>query len=365
MAEDLLDEDVEAGPDLRLQRPNIILRIGEAVDMVDPQPLDPVGPHQFEDERMGPFENGGLLDAHPRQRVDVEEAAVVDVARRDAPVRQPVALQLEDAVERVEAFRDALGAVNEVERPVRRFGQLRRIGKDPLEAALERLALGDEAIGPGGGGVLRQRPQPRRDREQLPVFRPRLVGGEDQDPVEQDRIAQRADREAVLEMPEAEAAAALVARQLQLTLLERIAIAPAEEGQHQLAVGAEALPVDVEGHGMGRELPPFDHREPPRIVGAADAHMVGHDVEDQAETFLLQRLREPKKAFFPAEFRIDPHVVDDVVAMGRARPRCLDRRGIDMADAELGQIGQDRDRVVEGEAGMELQPVGRPRWRRR
>ncbi len=191
-----------------------------------------------------------------------------------------------------------------------------------------------------------------------------MVGHQNQHPVEQDRIAERADREAMLEMPETEAAAALVALQRQLALFQRVAIALAEEGQHQLAIGAEPLPVDVEGDGVGRELPPFDDREPPGVVGAADAHMVGDDVEDQTETVLFQRVREAQEALLATQFRIDPGVVDDVVAMGRARPRCLHGRGIDMADAEPCEIGQDRDRIVEGEAGMELQAVGRARRRR-
>ncbi|KRE05026.1 hypothetical protein ASE63_25000 [Bosea sp. Root381] len=42
-------------------------------------------------------------------------------------------------------------------------------------------------------------------------------------------------------------------------------------------------------------------------------------------------------------------MVHDIVAMGGAWAGRLDRRRIDMADAEPGEIGQDCDRVVEGE----------------
>ena len=58
-------------------------------------------------------------------------------------------------------------------------------------------------------------------------------------------------------------------------------------------------------------------------------------------------------------------MVDDVVAVGAARPRLQIGRGIDVADAEPGQIGGKRRGVREAEAVVELQAVGRPRDRRR
>ncbi|KRE05025.1 hypothetical protein ASE63_24995 [Bosea sp. Root381] len=60
----------------------------------------------------------------------------------------------------------------------------------------------------------------------------------------------------MLEMPNAEAIAALVALQRQLALFQSVAIALAEEGKRQLAIGAQSLPVDVEGNGVGRSLAP-------------------------------------------------------------------------------------------------------------
>ena len=78
----------------------------------------------------------------------------------------------------------------------------------------------------------------------------------------------------------------------------------------------------------------------------------------------MQRIREALERFLAAEFRVDRVVVGDVVAVGRARPRLLDRRGVDVADPELGQIRQDRFGIREGEALVELQPVRRPRRRR-
>ncbi len=51
-------------------------------------------------------------------------------------------------------------------------------------------------------------------------------------------------------------------------------------------------------------------------------------------------------------------MIDDVVAVGAARPRLEIGGGIDMADAEPGQIGRQLGGAVETEAFMELQTVG-------
>ena len=69
-------------------------------------------------------------------------------------------------------------------------------------------------------------------------------------------------------------------------------------------------------------------------------------------------VREADEARLAAELRVDRAVVDDVVAVGRARPRLLQGRGVDVADPEPRQVGHDRLRVREGEVLVELQPVG-------
>ena len=132
-----------------------------------------------------------------------------------------------------------------------------------------------------------------------------------------------------------------------------------------LRVGAEALPVDVEGAGRRRQLAPFQHRQPPWVVGAADAHMVRHDVEHEAEAVRAERVGETVEPVLATELRVDGRVVDDVVSVRRAGPRLVDRRGIDVADAQSLQIGRDRGGVVEREILVELQPVGGARRRRR
>ena len=62
-------------------------------------------------ERVHALEDRRVLRADRRQLVDVEEAPVVDLFAGDAPVRQPVGLDGEQVVERVEAVRLAFDAV--------------------------------------------------------------------------------------------------------------------------------------------------------------------------------------------------------------------------------------------------------------
>ena len=50
--------------------------------------------------------------------------------------------------------------------------------------------------------------------------------------------------------------------------------------------------------------------------------------------------------------------VGDVVAVGAARAGGEDRRGIDVADAEIGEVGRERGGVGEAEGRGELQAVG-------
>ena len=130
-----------------------------------------------------------VLDAKARQAVDVEEAAVVDVARGDAPIGQPVGLRFEDPVQRGEALR-APGAPLTRERArsiaCRRAGRARRPRRAGFSASPcpgMRAAL---------GRALLVHAQALADGE----FRTADVAVRQgrQGAVEDDRIVERADR---------------------------------------------------------------------------------------------------------------------------------------------------------------------------
>ena len=64
----------------------------------------------------------------------------------------------------------------------------------------------------------------------------------------------------MLPMPYTEAAFFRVELQLQFALVQNLAIEAAQGRDDQLAVGAGALPVDVEGVGHGRKRAPIPAR---------------------------------------------------------------------------------------------------------
>jgi len=72
----------------------------------------------------------------------------------------------------------------------------------------------------------------------------------------------------------------------------------------------------------------------------ADAGVVGNDVDDEEQARGFQRVRKPIEALEAPEFRVDRVMVDDVIAVHRTGLRSLKRRQVDVADAELGEIGR-------------------------
>ena len=94
-----------------LQPPQVVARREQAVDVIDAQAGRRASPNQLEDEPMHLVEHRRIFHAQRRELVHVEEAPVVDFLGRDAPVREPVRLLVEQRVERVEAARLSGNAV--------------------------------------------------------------------------------------------------------------------------------------------------------------------------------------------------------------------------------------------------------------
>ena len=105
-------------------------------------------------------------------------------------------------------------------------------------------------------------------------------------------------------------------------------------------------------------LAPFEHVEPPRIVGAADAHVVGHEIEDLAETVFGEGRDHPVEIGLVAEFGVEWPMVDDVVAVGAAGPRLQIGRGVDVADPEPREIRGEPRRIRKAKPLVKLQTVG-------
>ena len=145
-----------------------------------------------------------------------------------------------------------------------------------------------------------------------------------------------------------------------LALRQGIAVGPPEEGDEDLAAQACVfrIPVDIEKLRVTARRAVLKHIEPPRIVAAADRHVVRHDVDDHAEAGVPERADQAPEGLLAAELRIDPRGINHVIAVHRTRPRRHDRRSIEMTDVERGQIGHLAHGVVEGESLVELQAHG-------
>ena len=107
LAEDFLDHHVERFcvvslrvPDQAAQALEILRGIAQAVDVVEPQALQPAFRDQLLDQAMNGVERAGVLDPQSGERIDVEEAPVVDVAGGEPPVAELVMLAFEQMMQR-------------------------------------------------------------------------------------------------------------------------------------------------------------------------------------------------------------------------------------------------------------------------
>ncbi len=103
-------------------------------------------------------------------------------------------------------------------------------------------------------------------------------------------------------------------------------------------------PVDVEPVRVGA-VPAVVQHVPPGRVGLrhGNAHVVGHDVDDQAEPVRAQRLDQPQPRLLAAQLGVDRPVVDDVVAVLGAGRGGQQRRRVEVADPEI-RAGRRRAR---------------------
>ena len=106
-AENFLDHHIEglAAAAMRVadqpaQALKILDGIAQAIDVVEPQPLQLSFRDQPFDQPMNRLEGACVLDAQARQRIDVEEAPVVDVAGSKPPMTKLVMLAFEQVVQR-------------------------------------------------------------------------------------------------------------------------------------------------------------------------------------------------------------------------------------------------------------------------
>ena len=334
--------------------------------MIHPQPRRRAALHELEHEPVDLFEHRRVFHPQRRELVHVEEAAVVDLFGRDAPVRQPVRLFVEQPIERVEAARlsgDAVEAAHgRVDQRAHVGASLDERVQSPLDHLFLPRANGDvvriagaarrKVLGRGGDAL-----------ELLGIAvsgRARLMR-EPGVQLEAEHLAVRVgrDRQHVVETPHHERAVAI--RELQLLSLEDRAVLIAEN-RNQHLVGELVLhrvPLDVEEAREAGARSVLEHVEPPGVRRLRNPHVIRHEIEHMPHRVRVE-LADPRPVVVcRAEVGVETRRVRDVVAVRTARHGLQVRRRVAVADAERVQVVDDRARVLEREAAVELQPISR------
>ena len=116
---------------------------------------------------------------------------------------------------------------------------------------------------------------------------------------------------------------AVFERDLYVAVLEVFAVRIAQyRGKDFVAqFRLQRLPINVEKVRVGRGAPVLKHVLPPRIGAVSDAHVIGHDIENQAHAVGLQLRDQAAELLLAADLGVKLVVVDDVVAVVTARTR--------------------------------------------
>src|SRR3954471_7766258 len=118
------------------------------------------------------------------------------------------------------------------------------------------------------------------------------------------------------------------------------------------------LPIDVEPACVLGLVAPFAHVEPQGVVGSADADVVGDKVEDVAQAVFGEGCDHSIEIGLVAKFGVQCPMVDNVVAVGAARPRLHIGRGVDVTDPQPCEIWGKPRRIRKAKPLMKLKTVG-------
>ena len=298
-----------------------------------------------EDQPVRRLEQLRHFDAQPGEVVDVEKAPVVDLLGRDAPERDPIGLILEQPVQPPKASGRPGSPANA---PTAASSAAAVSGSAAASASCRFSAAARWCAAQAAADAA---PESAGQLAQFRAAMPQDI-----------RVRQRTDRKAMLVIPGAEGALTRIEAQRDLASFENRAVLVAEHRQQNpaLQIVPDRVPVDVEERRIGRILAPLQNVEPPGVVGAADPHVVRHDIDNEPHAVRRERRDQRLELGLGADLGVEPVVIDDVVAVRRAGPRLHQRRRIQMTDAEPGEIRDERLGVAEREPLVELQPVGCP-----
>ncbi len=256
----------------------IVLRVRQTIDVVDPQAVDRAAGDQLEDQPMGVDEDPFVLHAQAHQRLDIEEPTVGQLLGSGPPVRQAVVLSLQEGVEGVQVL---VGRLDLGGHGGRHLGfAVVEVGQGAQQLFFVAVTLLDG---------LRLSLQGVWESPESGPHRGQSFGtGSRRSPA--DQFVQRPGRQRRLVLVVAHRERPLAVPDPQFSRFQDAAVVVAENGhQHvgrQLPLGG--IPVDVEIGGVAARWSVFEDVPPPRVRPAVDGHVIGHDVEQLAHTGLLQ-----------------------------------------------------------------------------
>ena len=150
--------------------------------------------------------------------------------------------------------------------------------------------------------------------------------------------------------------------QFQLARFEDLAVLIAEDRQEEAIPQflLDGPPIDVEVGGVRRGGAVLQHVGPPGVLARRCAHVVGHDIEDLAHRAAVQGGDQRPVVVLVAQLRVQLRVIDDGIAVRASRAGLQIGRSIEVADAQLIEIGHDRGGSPKRHRlRLELQAVGR------
>ena len=120
---------------------------------------------------------------------------------------------------------------------------------------------------------------------------------------------------------------AAVESQRQFPAFEHFAIAVLENWEQNppFELRADRIPVDVEEIGERRRLSVLKHVAPPRVGRWIEPHMIGNEVEDEADPVLAEFRRQHIEVVVRPEFLVERVVVANVVTVRAASCRFQER----------------------------------------
>ena len=260
----------------------------------------------------------------------------------------------------------AAGPLGQPAQVATRVGQpVRVVHPEPVDQSVGGQAEDHRVSGLEHLGVFHPHRDQRADVEEPPPVQ--LGGG--QPPVGQpvvlhgQQVSQwqpggaRADREHVVKVAQHRLGGPVDGLLGDSQIIQAVLQRGAQHRQQQPAVLRGPVHVEPGRELRGRPVPEHRPERPVQPLGHRDGHVVGHDVHDHAKPGGAEPAHHVPEPGLAAQVGGYPGVVHHVVTVRRSRGGLQDRRQVDVADAQRGQVVGAGGGVREPEAGLELEPV--------